>query len=234
VYRRFVCAVGSSNVLAAAGPTLFRSYRVSKNNTYNCEIWEAGRATSAASKFFERIKIGPANSGVDYFDASFGYNNPIDQVIDEAELIFGADRKVACIVSIGAGETGEAKYSKPVTFQRRRPTALIDVLQKISTNSEATAERFERRLARIPGMYQRLNVNLGLKDVELEEWKKFGEVREHTQNYMKLESVSLKIDKIVEILTDFTSDSSEGYDIMRLGNRAPRNLPKQTRLQGSA
>ena len=66
---RFVCAVGSSDIGHAAGPTLFRTYEVTKNGSYNCKIWEAARATTAAPTFFKRIKIGSLASGVEYVDA---------------------------------------------------------------------------------------------------------------------------------------------------------------------
>ncbi len=77
---------------------------MAKSKEYNCRIWEAARATSAAPTFFKRIEIGPSGSGIEYVDAGLGCNNPIKQVIEEAVRVFGEDSEVACIVSIGAGQ----------------------------------------------------------------------------------------------------------------------------------
>jgi hypothetical protein len=55
---RFVCAVPQQDVGARGGPRLFRTYKVRENRSYDCTIWEACRATSAAPTYFESIGIG--------------------------------------------------------------------------------------------------------------------------------------------------------------------------------
>ena len=52
----FVCATRALN----STPAVLRSYETSKNDPYYdvCEIWEAVRATSAASTFFPEIQLG--------------------------------------------------------------------------------------------------------------------------------------------------------------------------------
>jgi len=71
----FVCAVQSINTDAV----VIRSYR-SGSEEYDelydiCKIWEAARATSAASTFFEPIRIGNQR----YVDGALRYNNPIEK-----------------------------------------------------------------------------------------------------------------------------------------------------------
>lgn len=53
----FVCATRAENSL----PAVLRSYESRRNDPFYdiCQIWEAVRATSAASTFFEPIQIGP-------------------------------------------------------------------------------------------------------------------------------------------------------------------------------
>ena len=53
----FVCATRAEN----SAPAVLRSYESNKNDPFYeiCQIWEAVRATSAASTFFEPIRIGP-------------------------------------------------------------------------------------------------------------------------------------------------------------------------------
>ena len=211
-----MCAVGTSDVTHAAGPTLFRTYDVAKNKEYNCTIWEAARATSAAPTFFKRIKIGPSGSGIEYIDAGLGYNNPTMQVIEEAARVFGEDSQIACIVSIGTGQSGSVSYASPDAFQKWLPIALVEVLEKISTDTSKTAEEMEKRYRNLPGIYYRLNVDHGLQSVSLDEWRRLGDVRAHTKNYMKLEVINRRADGVVNALTGSTAHQT--YELGQLGS----------------
>src|SRR5882724_8804853 len=94
----FVIAMSAFN-LSAREPRLFRTYKTSKFQSPNCKIWEAARATTADPNFFEQIDI----DGESFVDGGIGRNNPINQVLQETELMF-ADRHISCIISIGAGQ----------------------------------------------------------------------------------------------------------------------------------
>ena len=211
----FVCATGASDITHPSGPTLFRTYDVAKNKEYNCCIWEAGRATSAAPTFFKRITIGPQGSGVEYMDAGLGCNNPVKHVVGEAARVFGEDTQVACIISIGTGQSGSVGYAKPNAFQKWLPTSLISVLEKIATDSGKTAEEMESKYKSVPGIYQRFDVDRGLENVSLDEWKRLGEVRLYTKNYTKLELIDKRVDLVVDALT---GASHETCEIGRLGS----------------
>jgi len=68
------------------------------------KIWEACRATSAATTFFDAIALGPYSE--EFVDGGIGANNPILQLWNEAQAVWGPDsleRNVNCIVSIGTG-----------------------------------------------------------------------------------------------------------------------------------
>ncbi|MCJ1316676.1 hypothetical protein MMC15_001997, partial [Xylographa vitiligo] len=141
--RAFVCALGTSDVTHAAGPTLFRSYNVTKNRQYNCTVWEAARATSAAPTFFKRIKIAPLGSEIEHVGAGLGCNNPIKQVVAEAARVYGNDAQVACVVSIGTGQSGSVGLARPDVFEKWLPRNLIEVLKQIATDSGRIAEEME-------------------------------------------------------------------------------------------
>lgn len=96
-----MCATPALN---AQRPTLFRTYDVHKNNNFNCKIWEAARATSAAPLFFKRIAIGGVGLQEEYVEGALGCNNPVNQVIEESGLIYGQERTIDCVVSIGTGQ----------------------------------------------------------------------------------------------------------------------------------
>ena len=104
-------------------PHLFRTYQAPKFPAPNCTIWEAIRTTSAAPTFFKRIII----DGEPYVDGGMGCNNPVQQVLQEAELVF-PDRHVTCIISIGTGQAQTLSIPKPGWFQQMLPLQVIDAI----------------------------------------------------------------------------------------------------------
>jgi hypothetical protein len=140
------------------GPKFFRTWSADKNPGYNCTIWEAGRATSAAPTFFKRILIGEPGLEEEFVDAGIGCNNPVQYLVQEALREFGPKREVACIVSIGTGKPKVAGFKAPGAFQRVLPLDLIKVLSAITTNSETVASMMEARYQNCPSLYHRLNV----------------------------------------------------------------------------
>ena len=194
---------------APTGPHHFRTYAVPKDETYNCKIWEAARATSAAPTYFPRIEIGPLNRKQAFVDAGVGYNNPTNEIIQECELIYGSDAKVACIVSIGTGRPEVIGWKKPGLFQQAFPIKLCKALAQLATDTEGVAEQHQRRNSSdSTTVYWRLNVSRGLQTISLEEWERLGEVEGYTQNYMKETLVSDQIDKLVDVLIGASGKTS--------------------------
>lgn len=193
---RFVCAVAAEHI---GSPTIFRSYKVPRTDI-NCKIWEAARATSAAPTFFKRIKIGKKNDQVQFVDAALGCNNPVRQVLNEAELAC-ENVPIDCILSVGTGKPQTVGLPEPDAFQKLLPTKIIEVLKKLATDSDRVAEEMEQQYKNIPGIYFRLNVEQGMQGITLEEWKKLGEVRAHTMQYLRRVRVSKEVDDLVNALT---------------------------------
>ena len=70
-------------------PFLVRSYpptRETPDLYHVTKIWEADRATSAASSFFDPIAIGSLDQ--EFLDGGTGANNPILQLCNEAADVF--------------------------------------------------------------------------------------------------------------------------------------------------
>ena len=183
----FVPAMSALNINAQI-PRLFRTYQAPKYPSPNCTIWEAVRATSAAPTFFKHIVI----DGESYIDGGMGCNNPVQLVLQEAELMF-PDRHVACIVSI-TGQAQTITIPKPGLFQRMLPLQVVDAIRKIATGCEASAQVAARRFERTPGVYFRFNVEQGLQEVGLEQWEGLDEVRAHTGQYIQMADVDLRLD----------------------------------------
>ena len=97
---RFVCAVRTSN----PGVAILRTYENDEapDLLYDeCTIWEACRATSAATAFFDPITTG--KFGQKFADGAVAYNNPIQLVYREAYDFWPDRMATARILSVGTG-----------------------------------------------------------------------------------------------------------------------------------
>ncbi|KAL6407343.1 kinesin light chain [Ilyonectria robusta] len=201
----FVCAVPQHDVRARAGPRLFRTYRVRENASFNCKIWEACRATSAAPSYFEPINIGDEGEQETFVDGGLGYNNPVEQLLEEARRVFPG-RKVACVVSIGTG------VANVITFPespKSSPLKLIKALKKMATESDTTAEKIHGRFRDVQDTYFRFSVDRGLQGIGLEEWKELSKVRTFTTEYINQQVVSEQLNKVVKALLASKIDNTE-------------------------
>lgn len=166
-------------------PVLFRSYHqpqsLESEIPLDCRVWEAARATSAAPTFFKRIIIG---NGQPYIDAAIGCNNPSDMVLNEAKALFGA-REIGCFLSIGTGQTKVTSIREPGFLQRLVPTDVIRALKAAAIDCQTVHRLMLNRFKRSPNVYFRLDVDKGMAETKLYEWKKMVEVEAHTMSYMR-------------------------------------------------
>ncbi|KAI8625843.1 acyl transferase/acyl hydrolase/lysophospholipase [Xylariaceae sp. FL1651] len=166
-----VLAITKDNV--DASPTLFTTYDTSASYQ-GCNIWQVARATSAATTFFKSIKVGRDN--VEFIDAGFGCNNPCEVLIEEARRQFPG-HSLLQILSIGTG-LGEV-----VRIDDSR-LSIVKALKKMASTSTAVATKLDRQYGDT-GQYYRFNVDRGLQDVTLSDWKKTSTISAHTGNYLK-------------------------------------------------
>ena len=78
----FVCAMSKETGHTALSRT--NPSRRSSHLFNAARIWEAARATSAASSFFDSIKIG--RFGEEFVDGATGFDNPVQYLWNEANL----------------------------------------------------------------------------------------------------------------------------------------------------
>ncbi|KAK5246710.1 hypothetical protein LTR20_007356 [Exophiala xenobiotica] len=148
-------------------------------------IWEACRATSAASSFFDPIAIG--RYGEEFVDGGTGANNPVWEVWNQAQAIYGPnplEDHLDCLVSIGTGVPSLTPFRDDVLH-------IHETLIALATETEQTAERFRRSKAHLDdsGHYYRFNVARGLEEVGLEESKKKKEIAVATRRYVASQEV---------------------------------------------
>jgi hypothetical protein len=148
-------------------------------------IWEAGRATSAASTFFDLITVG--DFGEVFLDGGTGPNNPVAEVWNEAKDMWPHEPfedNIKCLVSIGTGVPCLKSFGKNVL-------EIGQALLAIATEIEKTAERFARDKSRLgdEGRYFRFSVFQGLEDIGLEEYKQKNAIAAATGRYVQSQAV---------------------------------------------
>ncbi|TVY84254.1 Calcium-independent phospholipase A2-gamma [Lachnellula suecica] len=177
----FVCS--TRNIKPAIHNVLIRSYTtwIPTEENYDCHIWEAARATSAAPLFFEPLKL--KSCGATFGDGALGLNNPISEVINEADRLFpNADFK--CILSIGTGLTDV----KGLDTSQLSGGDVIRTCVDLSMNANRQAQAFARgkrgRDMLNNKTYFRFDVDRNIENISLEEWKKMDEIRGLTDAYL--------------------------------------------------
>lgn len=119
------------------------------------------------------------NPSIAYIDGGLGYNNPIRPLMEEAGYIW-PKRKIGCIVSIGTG----VPECKDVG---RKIKPLFETLKAMSVDTEKVAREFKadiRSKYLEQNLYFRFNVQQGLGQVGLEEWKEFDRTKVATEDYL--------------------------------------------------
>lgn len=103
------------------------------------KIWEAARATSAATSFFAPIKIKSRGLEREFLDGGLGANNPVYELWQEAEIAFGPgplEPQIQCLLSIGTGKPKLEAFGKSIWAVGRE-------IINIATETQAAANRFE-------------------------------------------------------------------------------------------
>ncbi|KAH8823127.1 hypothetical protein DL96DRAFT_263271 [Flagelloscypha sp. PMI_526] len=208
----FVCAMPTSTPTGPQPVRLFRNFRPRKHVSFDCEIWEAARATTANPLLFTPVLIGPNWVPESFIDPGFRFNNPIELVIEEASSLYTPSTTEFSFLSLGAGNPGisNALVNEEVNWAA--------ALHDIARDCEGTANQVARRS--LPG-YFRLNVSQGLQAIDLETSTAPGCIASHTQQYLRDVSIDQRLDEIVENLVKrhrqvtASSDNSYGTAIAR-------------------
>ncbi|CAJ0544308.1 Ff.00g035520.m01.CDS01 [Fusarium sp. VM40] len=169
--KTVVLAITKDNVDAL--PTLFTTYDTSASLD-GCTIWQVARATSAATTFFKPIRVG--RDDIEFIDAGFGYNNPCEVLIAEAQAQF-PNRKKMQVLSIGTG------LGDVVSISDTRKS-ILKALKSMATTSRKVDSRLVEQYSD-EGVYFRFNVDRGLDDVTLSDWEKSSKISAHTRNYLE-------------------------------------------------
>ena len=176
----------------AGKPYLFRTYKNlhrSKDNetrkaldlnpglAHDIPIWQVARATSAAPTYFKAAKI----DGLEYLDGGFGgTNNPSKEICDE--VLTMNNRAKGClnvVVSIGTGKNKKLSRwrSKKSWMPAGRYINFMNFAKKWASQSETQHNDMIRDQRNYEFEYFRLNVETGLDEMKLDEWRARGKIR---------------------------------------------------------
>lgn len=159
-------------------------------------IWQAARATSAATSFFDSVEIGPY--GEKFLDGGTGANNPVNELWKEASDVWSKsdlESQLRCLISIGTGEPKQQAFGD-------HPHEIVHTLLKMATDTQRTAETFQQEHASLDreGRYFRFNVDRGLENVGLQESAKKDIIASSTRNYLSTQTVQNNIKRCGELL----------------------------------
>ncbi|KAF8535195.1 acyl transferase/acyl hydrolase/lysophospholipase [Trichophaea hybrida] len=139
---------------------------------YNTRIWKVARAAMAAPAFFSPMNV----DGTTFLDGSYGHNNPSKLAYDEVKEIHRgriAGFPIKVMVNIGTGR--KASVGNNTNGNRGR----TDVGHNFHTLPLKERNRFN---------YYRLDVQNGLQDMDMDEWRKDGStlvtIARYTSTYL--------------------------------------------------
>ncbi len=177
------------------------------------KIWEAARATTAASYYFKpmRLTIGKCLTE-EYIDAAIGgCNNPVEHLLHEAANRIGTARRLGCVISIGTG-TRPVKMERASTGLRnlihipKFAKALVGTLKNTATSGEDPHRRVLARLADYPDSYFRFNVPGAADLVGLDEYRKLKSLETATEGYVSDPLVATQVLKAASVLARNSSE----------------------------
>lgn len=211
-----VLAMQTHNV--DAQPELFTTYKDSTDVLSRISIWQAARATSAATTFFKPCKI-PELGGLEYIDAAVGYNNPCEVLVEEAQNIFPDHRRMH-ILSLGTG------LSRVASIGSSR-SSIMKSLKKIAISTNKVHLSMDRRYGSgEEADYFRFNVDRGLDTIGLSDWKKISQLTAYTRDYVKENQRTIK--HCAETFADVN-----GFGPPRAGIRLNKTTKKKPADHGS-
>lgn len=170
-------------------PYLFRTYKnlhISKDPlqrvldrnpalAHDIPIWQVARATSAAPTYFKPAKI----DNLEYLDGGFGStNNPSVEIYDEVCNMNNEAKDAAnLVVSIGTGKNNKMSRWSNSWMPASRFINYMNFAKKWASESETKHTDMRKLQRKFQFKYYRLNVETGLDEMKLDEWRARGKAR---------------------------------------------------------
>ncbi|PVG00686.1 hypothetical protein CPB86DRAFT_729099, partial [Serendipita vermifera] len=181
-----VCTRGSLDALSCQ---FIRSYTPRSMSTPNCTILQAACATVASPDAYEPVVVRDEEGEMTYIDATSGYANPTNEMLKEAENVFGKDAVVATIISIGSGKSIMRQQEQGCTN-----VPLMNILRRVILDTERVHDDLQNRFQDL-GIYYRFNADnvLPIRN-RIEDTK----TKSHTMTYVKEAATTQRIDQAIQ------------------------------------
>jgi hypothetical protein len=176
-------------------PQAFRTYSA-RGSSLKPTIVEAVCATMAVPSFFLPVKIGPRLRQQSFIGGAHGANNPTRELLKEASAVFGPNRRMAQVLSIGSGFPHVISTESSVDGESAHR-----LLKEIAADCEMVAQELATRLYTIDA-YLRLNVDRGMELVTMTDWNELGAIESHTAAYIVTAIITGALDTSVQHLQE--------------------------------
>jgi hypothetical protein len=167
----FLRALYTATTVNPGHPVVLRTYRP-RATSLNSTVVEAICATMVTPPYFSPINCGPHRQQQVFIGGPRGANNPTRELLKEASAVFGNEKLVSQILSLGSGRGS---------------------VQEIAADCEAVARELSTRFCDMDA-YLRLNVDRGIENVLMNEWDDLGPIGIHTCAYVETADVSNSLD----------------------------------------
>jgi hypothetical protein len=199
ISTRVLYAATSANI---RHPQVFRTYTI-RGASLNPTIVEAVCATMATPSYFVPTKIG--RSRQNFIGGAVGANNPTRELLKEASTVFGNERRVAQVISIGCGVPPVLSL-QAITNE----TGVSRLLKDIPDECEMVAKELAARLYDVDA-YLRLSVDKGIGNIEMDQWSMLGDIEMHTACYVECRTITDALESSLKCL-------KQGSGIVTLGH----------------
>jgi hypothetical protein len=160
-------------------------------------MMDALSASMALPILFDPVEVGPEYAAEEFCGGGYGFNNPTRELLKEVQSVYGGERQVAVIVSIGSGRP----KSLSLEGSNQESGVMEELLRKLTLNCEMIEKDVSYQLNDV-GAYMRLNVDQGLEDVRMHDWNQLGKVMSHTKQYLQSTSVTKLLGTITEFVLE--------------------------------
>jgi hypothetical protein len=137
----------------------------------------------AIPSHFIPVRIGSRLNQRNFVGGPLGSNNPTRELLREAGVIFGNERRVAQVISIGCGVPPVLSLTA-ITNE----TGAGRLLKEIPDECEMVAKELAVRLYNFDH-YLRLSVERGIENIEMDQWGTLGEIETHTASYIETQAI---------------------------------------------
>jgi hypothetical protein len=169
----------------------FRTYPVRTEPSSVITVVDAVLATCASQPAFAPVSFGARHKKQEYI-GEVGVNNPVRDVIAEAQILFGRDSSVASILSVGCGHPGVVSLAPKVDA-----SALQAVMRDVILDCESRAQEMQEQIGHL-GIYFRFSVEQGMQRSQPTPGNDLSWIATQTEVYLAGTGVSSKVEELLK------------------------------------